>query len=63
MLLMFAVGVTSIVWMAGLAGVMVYEKVGRLGWDLTPVLGAVLVVWGGFLAGAPTWLPSALRVG
>jgi predicted metal-binding membrane protein len=63
MLLMFAVGVTSVVWMAGLAAVMVYEKTGRLGRDLTPVAGAVLLVWGGFLAGAPTWLPPVLRVG
>ena len=60
MLVMFAVGVGSLVWMAGLTGVMVVEKTSRVGRRLVPVVGAALLLWGGLLLLAPAWLPTAL---
>lgn len=46
MLIMFAVGVGSLAWMAALTGVMVVEKTSRFGRRLVPVVGAVLMAWG-----------------
>lgn len=60
MLLMFAAGVSNLVWMAALTAVMVYEKVGRAGRRLTPVVGVVLLVWGILVVAHPTWLPGEL---
>jgi predicted metal-binding membrane protein len=60
MLLMFAAGVANLVWMAALTAVMVYEKVGRAGRRLTPVVGVVLVVWGVLVLAHPAWLPGVL---
>jgi predicted metal-binding membrane protein len=60
MLLMFAAGVANLVWMAGLAAVMIYEKVGRRGESLAPVVGCVLLAWAIVVLIHPTWLPHAL---
>lgn len=46
MLVMFAAGVANVAWMAALAAVMVYEKVGRQGRVLTPAIGVALLVVG-----------------
>ena len=46
MLVMFAVGVGSLAWMAGLTAVMLVEKTSRFGRRLVPVVGLVLVAWG-----------------
>ncbi len=46
MLLMFAAGVANLAWMALLAGVMTYEKVGRHRARVTPVVGVVLLALG-----------------
>jgi predicted metal-binding membrane protein len=46
MLVMFAAGFANLLWMALLAAVTAYEKVGRHGRALTPVLGAALIGWG-----------------
>jgi predicted metal-binding membrane protein len=46
MLIMFAVGVGSLAWMAGLTGVMLIEKTSRFGRRLVPVVGIVLLAWG-----------------
>ena len=46
MLVMFAAGVASLVWMAALTAVMVYEKAGSQGSRLPRFVGATLVVWG-----------------
>lgn len=46
MLVMFAVGVGSLAWMAALTGVMLVEKTSRYGRRLVPLVGAVLVAWG-----------------
>jgi predicted metal-binding membrane protein len=43
MLVMLAVGVAVLWWMAALTALMVYEKVGRHGEQLKPVAGAVLL--------------------
>jgi predicted metal-binding membrane protein len=60
MLLMFAAGVANLVWMAGLAAVMIYEKVGRRGESLAPVVGCVLLAWAVVVLIHPTWLPQGL---
>jgi predicted metal-binding membrane protein len=46
MLIMFAVGVGSLTWMAALTGVMLLEKTSRIGRRLVPVVGIALLVWG-----------------
>ena len=43
MLVMFAAGVAMLWWMAALTAVMVYEKTGRHGRALTPLVGVVLL--------------------
>ena len=60
MLVMFAAGVTNLVWMAGLAAVMAYEKTGRWGRQLTPVVGAALLAWAALVLAHPAWLPHGL---
>jgi predicted metal-binding membrane protein len=60
MLLMFGAGVANLAWMAGLSGVMVYEKVGLAGRRATPAVGMVLLVWGTLVLAHPAWLPGAL---
>jgi predicted metal-binding membrane protein len=60
MLLMFAAGIANLVWMAALAAVMTYEKAGRHGRALTPVVGVALVGWGAIVLWQPAWLPGAL---
>jgi predicted metal-binding membrane protein len=60
MLLMFAAGVASLVWMAALGAAMYYEKAGHHGRAITPVVGVALVSWGVVVAAHPAWLPAAL---
>ena len=60
MALMLAVGVASLVWMGALAAAMYYERVGRHGRRLTPVLGVALIAWGIVVAAHPAWLPGIL---
>lgn len=60
MLLMFAVGVASIAWMAALAAVMVYEKTGRRGRAFAPAVGLALLAWGSVVVVQPAWLPAWL---
>jgi predicted metal-binding membrane protein len=59
MLVMFAAGFANLAWMAVLAAVMAYEKIGRHGRALTPVLGVALMGWGVLVLAHPAWLPSA----
>jgi predicted metal-binding membrane protein len=59
MLLMFAAGIANLVWMAVLTAVMVYEKVGRHGRRLTPIVGVTLLVWAVLVFAHPGWLPEA----
>lgn len=60
MLVMFAAGFANLAWMAVLAAVTAYEKIGRHGRALTPVLGVMLAGWGAVVLAHPGWLPSAL---
>jgi len=60
MLVMFAAGFANLVWMAVLAAVTAYEKAGRRGRTLTPVLGVALVAWGAVVLIHPAWLPVGL---
>jgi predicted metal-binding membrane protein len=62
MLTMFAVGVGHLAWMAGLTGVMVIEKTWRRGWQLAPLVGAVLLIWGALVLLHPSWLPVPLSL-
>ena len=57
MLVMFAAGVAVLWWMAALTAVMVYEKTGRHGRALTPVVGIVLLVLAAVVFAHPPWLP------
>ena len=58
MLVMFAVGVAVLWWMAALTAVMVYEKTGRHGRALTPVVGIVLLGLAAITFANLSWLPS-----
>jgi predicted metal-binding membrane protein len=60
MLTMFAVGINSLIWMAALTGVMLIEKTAPWGRRLAPVVGGVLLVWGGLALLQPGWLPALL---
>jgi predicted metal-binding membrane protein len=56
MLVMFGIGVGSVVWMAALAGVMLIEKVTPSGQRLSPLIGVVLFALAGLWLLHPTWL-------
>jgi predicted metal-binding membrane protein len=58
MLVMFAAGVAVLWWMAALTAVMVYEKTGRHGRALTPVVGIVLLGLAAVVFAYPPWLPA-----
>jgi len=58
MLLMFAAGVAVLWWMAVLTAVMVYEKTGRHGRALTPVVGVALFVLSAIAFAHPPWFPT-----
>ena len=60
MLVMFAAGFANLAWMAVLATITAYEKAGRHGRALTPVLGIALIGWGALVIAHPAWLPAAL---
>jgi predicted metal-binding membrane protein len=58
MLVMFAVGIANLAWMAPLAALMLYEKVGRHGARLVRPVGGALILLGLLVAAGPAWLPS-----
>jgi len=58
MALMLVMGAASLVWMAGLGAVMYYERAGRHGRRLSPVVGVLLIAWGVIVAVHPGWLPE-----
>jgi predicted metal-binding membrane protein len=58
MLVMFAAGVAMLWWMAALTAVMVYEKTGRHGRALTPVVGVALFALAAIAFAHPPWFPS-----
>jgi predicted metal-binding membrane protein len=59
MLLMFAAGVASLVWMAALTAVMVYEKTAPGGRRIVPAVGIVLLVLAAVVLAHPGWAPDA----
>jgi predicted metal-binding membrane protein len=58
MLVMFAAGVAMLWWMAALTAVMVYEKTGRHGRALTPVIGFALLGLSAIAYAHPPWFPT-----
>jgi predicted metal-binding membrane protein len=60
MLIMFAVGVGSLIGMAALTGIMVIEKTNRHGRRLASIVGIALLIWGGLVLMQPNWLPATL---
>ena len=61
MLLMFAAGFANLAWMAVLAALTAYEKIGRHGKSAARVAGIVLLAWGALVFTQPVWLPEMLR--
>jgi predicted metal-binding membrane protein len=58
MLVMFAAGVAMLWWMAALTVVMVYEKTGRYGRQVTPLVGVALLALAAVAYAHPPWFPS-----
>jgi predicted metal-binding membrane protein len=58
MVVMCAAGIADLRWMAGLAALMAYEKIGRHGTGAAQVAGFVLLVWAGLVILHPAWLPA-----
>ncbi|QTF90868.1 DUF2182 domain-containing protein [Halomonas sp. BM-2019] len=58
MLVMFAVGIANLAWMAPLAALMLYEKVGRHGQRLVGPVGGALILLGLLVMAGPAWLPN-----
>jgi predicted metal-binding membrane protein len=59
MLIMFGVGVGSLAWMAGLAGVMILEKTWAGGRRLAPYIGVALLLLAALWLVQPGWLGGA----
>jgi len=57
MLVMFAVGVGSLAWMAALTGVMMIEKTARWGRRLIQLVGSALLIWGAIVLLQPSLFP------
>jgi predicted metal-binding membrane protein len=62
MLVMFGLGVGSLVWMAALTGVMAAEKALPGGQRLTPIIGVVLFGLSALWLAHPTWLLAGIGV-
>ena len=60
MLLMFAAGVANLLWMAALAALMAYEKIGRRGEAVSRVAGVALIAWGVLVLAHVAWVPDGL---
>jgi predicted metal-binding membrane protein len=58
MLVMFAAGAAMLWWMAALTAVMIYEKTGRYGRELTPLVGVLLLALGAIAFAHPPWFPT-----
>jgi len=58
MLVMFVAGAAMLWWMAALTAVMVYEKTGRYGRELTPLVGVALLALGAVAFAHPHWFPT-----
>jgi len=59
-LVMFAVGVSDLRWMAALAGLMAYEKLGRRGPAVAAAAGVAALALAVLVALHPAWVPPVL---
>jgi predicted metal-binding membrane protein len=57
MLVMFAVGVADLRWMAALTALMAYEKIGRHGPAVATATGVLALAVAPLVAAQPTWVP------
>jgi predicted metal-binding membrane protein len=62
MLVLFAVGVANLAWMALLTALTLVEKTAPRGERLVPVTGVAFLAWGAFVALHPAWLPAWLAL-
>jgi predicted metal-binding membrane protein len=60
MMVMFAVGMGSLVWMGALAALMIHEKTGPGGKRSVPLAGWSLLVGGVLMLLQPPWLPQVI---
>jgi predicted metal-binding membrane protein len=60
MLVMFTVGITDLRWMAALAALTAYEKLGRHGHVVATAAGVVALALALLVAVQPAWMPSFL---
>lgn len=60
MIVTFAAGFANLWWMAALTAVMVYEKTGRYGGQLVPVVGTLLLGLGLLMIAHPGWVPRSV---
>jgi predicted metal-binding membrane protein len=63
MLILFALGVMSLAWMAVIAAVIFVEKVAPAGWWLTRPLAIAFVALGIWVAAAPSTVPGLIEPG
>ena len=63
MLVMFVVGIANLAWMAPLALLMLYEKVGRYGPQIVRPVGVGLILLGAVVMADPAWLPAIVPSG
>ncbi len=57
MLVMFAAGVSDLVWMAALGALMAYEKIGRHGTTIATAAGVAFLALSALVALHPAWMP------
>jgi predicted metal-binding membrane protein len=63
MLVLFAVGVMSLFWMALIAALIFAEKILRIGARLAPVFSVALIAFGLWIAVAPASVPGLASSG
>jgi predicted metal-binding membrane protein len=63
MLVMFVAGVASLLWMAALTALMVYEKTGPAGRRVVPAAGLLLIADAALILAHPAWLPAVVAGG
>ena len=62
MLVMFVVGIANLAWMAPLAALMIYEKIGRFGDRVVRPAGMALILLGALVFLGPAWMPALVHM-
>lgn len=62
MLVMFVVGIANLAWMAPLAALMIYEKIGRFGDRVVRLAGMALILLGALVFLGPAWMPALVHM-